>query len=67
MKDNKLVGSNTDRLLTLIIQCSLFLYLVYALSGCSVRFEVGYHGKTGRDDLTTSEEISTQSVKSKRY
>ncbi len=67
MKDNNLVGSNTDRVLTLIIQCSLFLYLAYALSGCSAKFEFGYHGKTGRDDLTSSEEISTSNTKSRRY
>lgn len=65
MKDNKLVGSNTDRVLTLIIQCSLFLYLAYALAGCSFQVEIGYHGKTGRDDQKVTE--SFKGVKTERY
>ena len=36
---------------------SLFIWsvLFWALSGCSVRFEVGYHGETGRDDRTVTQ------------
>lgn len=28
-----------------------------ALTGCSVKFEVGYHGQSGRDDRTQTELI----------
>lgn len=30
---------------------------VIALSGCSVKFELGYHGQSGRDDRTQTELI----------
>lgn len=31
---------------------SLAIWTVVYLSACSVKFEVGYHGETGRDDRT---------------
>lgn len=59
------ISSKADRLVTLVIQCSLFLYLAYALSGCSIQMEIGYHGKTGRDDQKVTE--SFKGVKTERY
>lgn len=32
---------------------------ILTLSGCSFSFEIGYHGRTGRDDLKVSPEIMT--------
>lgn len=31
------------------------IFLCYALMACSVKFEVGYHGETGRDDRTQTD------------
>ena len=40
--------------------------LLVLLTGCSVKFEVGYHGKTGRDDQTVTSDFKTP-AKSSRY
>lgn len=33
----------------------LLAFVVGGLSGCSIKAEFGYHGKTGRDDQTVTE------------
>lgn len=38
----------------LLMFLSLML-LCYLLCACSVKFEVGYHGETGRDDRTQTQ------------
>lgn len=30
---------------------------ILTLAGCSFSFEIGYHGRTGRDDLRVSPEV----------
>lgn len=40
------------------------------LTACSVKFEVGYHGQSGRDDRTQTEliqEYKRQQAENKRY
>lgn len=42
----------------LLFSLTLWALIAYAVTGCSVKFEVGYHGQTGRDD-----KVQTQLVR----
>jgi hypothetical protein len=50
----------------LLIKAGVLAFLLGALSGCSFQFEVGYHGKTGRDDSKVTESFRT-GKKAERY
>lgn len=62
---NQIVNSQSDRIVTIVLQVAMFAYLLYALTACSIQMEIGYHGKTGRDDQKVTE--SFKGVKTERY
>lgn len=39
----------------LVMSLTVWLLVAWLLTGCSVKFELGWHGETGRDDRTQSE------------
>ena len=39
------------------LKFALIIGGMLALTGCSFSFEIGYHGRTGRDDLRVSPEV----------
>ncbi len=53
--------------LGVIISGLMWIGIVWACSGCSVKMELGYHGKTGIDDNTITESFRTASVKGVKY
>lgn len=50
-----------------VFSLCLWALIIWALSGCSVHFELGYHGETGRDDrmYTTAESKSAAAAKAR--
>lgn len=42
-----------------VILACILAVVVGALSGCSFKTEIGYHGKTGREDTTVTEALWT--------
>ena len=52
----------------LAISLSALMALMIACSGCTIKAEFGYHGKTGRDDTTyTVEDQEIKEAKAKKY
>lgn len=51
--------NNTKLKIAIGVNSMMWLLILTALfsTGCSAKFEFGYHGQTGRDDQTVSKEF----------
>lgn len=48
-----MIKTDTERkteLMNCIVWAGIWLMMLYALTACSVKFEIGYHGETAKDN-----------------